>query len=288
MKERQATTMRAPTPFEITPEAHRDEVLAHRKARVARLTADKGWLSLVNKVWLRNGVQKIGSDPGSEILLPDGASAKAGVITLKDGVVQFEANPSVEVFSRGDRVTSLVMRSDADKDPDELVIGSLGIELIVRGGDLAIRVRDAKNPLRIQFPGLSVYPIDPSWRIVARLEPFTNEKEVILEDGDGKPQPYLSPGAALFEKDGKTCRLEPVYESDRKRLFVLFSDPTNHDETYGAGRFLYAPLPIDGRVLLDFNKAFNPPCAFTPYSTCPLPSPENRLPLRVEAGEKTP
>jgi uncharacterized protein len=277
------------TPFEITTEAHREEVLAHRKARVARLTADKGWLSLVNKVWLREGAQKIGSEPGSEILLSaDRAPPSVGKVTLKDGAVRFEASSMAEVHSQGNRITSLVMRSDAERDPDELVIGSLAIELISRGGDLAIRVRDRKSPLRVEFLGLPVYPIDPTWRIVARLDSFASEKEVVLEDSDGKPQPYVSPGAALFEKDGKSCRLEPVFESDRKRLFVLFSDPTNGDQTYGAGRFLYAPLPLDGHVLLDFNKAFNPPCAFTPYAVCPLPSRENRLPVRVEAGEKHP
>src|SRR5450432_155617 len=258
--------MSTSTSFEITPEAHEQEVLAHRQSRIARLTAARGWLSLVNKVWLREGAQRIGSDPGSEIALaPRLAPASVGVVTLKDGVVRFDADPAAEVVARGERVTSLIMRSDAEQDPDELVIGSLSIELILRGGDLAIRVRDANNPLRVQFPGLSVYPIDPRWRIVARLEPFALEKEVILEDGDGKPQAYLSPGAALFEKDGHGCRLEPVFDNDRKRLFVLFSDPTNRDETYGAGRFLYAALPVDGHVVLDFNKAFNPPCAFTPY-----------------------
>lgn len=281
--------MTAPTSFEISPEAHAVEVLAHRQARVARLTADKGWLSLVNKVWLREGTQTIGSAPGSEIFVAaDRAPPVVGAVTLKDGVVRFDANPSAEVYSRGNRITSLVMRSDAEKDPDELTVGSLAIELILRGGDLAIRVRDAKSALRTEFPGLSVYPIDPSWRIVARFEPFASEKEVVLEDGDGKPQPYLSPGGAVFVKDGKACRLEPVFESDRRRLFVLFSDSTNRDETYGGGRFLYAPLPVDNHVLLDFNKAFNPPCAFTPYATCPLPSAGNRLPLRVEAGEKNP
>jgi uncharacterized protein (DUF1684 family) len=276
-------------PFEITPEEHQAEVAAHRKARVARLTAEKGWLSLVNKVWLNEGAQKIGSAPDSEILLAeDRAPAQVGVVTLKEGVVRFEASPTAEVHARGARVTSLALRSDAEKDPDELLIGSLAIELILRGDSLAIRVRDSKSPKRTAFPGLQVFPVDPSWRIVARLERYPTEREVIYEDGDGKPQPYMSPGVALFEKDGTDCRVEPVYESDRRRLFILFSDPTNRHETYAAGRFLYAPLPVDDHVLLDFNKCFNPPCAFTPYAVCPLPSQENRIPMSVEAGEKLP
>ena len=168
-------------------------------------------------------------------------------MTLTDGVCASRPTLRPKCIRGGNRIVSLVMRSDAEKDPTEIVLGSLAIELILRGGDLAIRVRDAKSPLRVDFPGLRVYPIDPSWRIVARFESFAREKEVVLEDGDGKPQPYLSPGAALFEKDGKACRLEPVFDSDRKRLFVLFSDATNRDETYGAGRFLYAPLPRQAR-----------------------------------------
>jgi uncharacterized protein (DUF1684 family) len=130
--------------------------------------------------------------------------------------------------------------------------------------------------------------VDPSWRVVGRLERYPAERQVVLEDGDGRPQNYTAPGLVVFERAGSTYRLEPVFESDRKRLFVLFSDETNAHETYGAGRFLYAPLPESDWVLLDFNKAFNPPCAFTPYAVCPLPAPENRLRVRVEAGEKLP
>ncbi len=123
---------------------------------------------------------------------------------------------------------------------------------------------------------------------MADFEPFSAEREVILDDSEGQPQRYMAPGAAVFERSGVSCRLLPVFESDRKRLFVLFGDRTNRDDTYGAGRFVYAPAPEAGRILLDFNKAFNPPCAFTPYAVCPLAPPENRLAVRIEAGEKRP
>src|SRR5215813_2233554 len=136
--------MTGPSPFLISPAEHREEVIAHRKARVARLTAEKGWLSLVNKVWLREGTQRIGSAPGSEILLAeDRAPAAVGTVTVKGRAVHFEASPPAEVYSRGERVTELLLRSDAEADPHELTIGSLSVELISRGGDLAIRVRDA-------------------------------------------------------------------------------------------------------------------------------------------------
>ena len=151
------------------------------------------------------------------------------------------------------------------------MIGSLTLQLLRRDDDFAIRVRDANSPLRLSFQGVPAYPIDPAWRIVARLEPFAADKQVLYEDSEGRRQVYSSPGLAVFEKDGVACRIEPVFESDRKRLFVLFADSTNLDETYGAGRFLYVPLPERGHVVLDFNKAFNPPCAFTPFAACPIP-----------------
>src|SRR5262249_22786701 len=155
---------------------------------------------------------------------------------------------------------------DAGPNPDVVTFGSLSFELLERGDDIAVRVRDTESPLRRAFRGVDAYAVDPSWRFVARLRRYETERAVVLEDGDCRPQSYVAPGIAEFERDGKLYRLEPVFESDRRRLFLLFSDETNRDETYGAGRFLYASLPVDDRIVLDFNKAFNPPCAFTPYA----------------------
>jgi uncharacterized protein (DUF1684 family) len=274
--------------IEISPADLEADVRAFREARFRRLVAEKGWLTVIGKVWLTEGKYRVGSAPGSEIPLPEGAPPNLGTVTVEGGVARLEANPSVDLYVRGERIVSIFLRSDAEPDPDDVVAGSITLQLIRRGRDLAIRVRDSASPARTSFTGIPAYAIDPRWRIVARLDPFVPEKEVILTDGDGRPESYLSPGELVFEKDGRTWRVEPVFEGDRRRLFVLFADQTNREDTYGAGRFLYAPLPEEGRVVLDFNKAFNPPCAFTPYATCPLPPPENRLPLRVEAGEKRP
>jgi uncharacterized protein (DUF1684 family) len=275
--------------FEISPEELEQEVSAYRAARIARLTSEKGWLTLIGKLWLVPGTHRLGSAAGSEILLPaDRAPGELGTVTLQNGVVRLDAKPGAELYARGQKVTSMVLRSDAEGEPDDVVFGSLTVQLIRRGDDLAIRVRDSQSPSRISFPGIPTYPIDPLCRIIAALEPFASEREVVFGDNDGRPQHYISPGHAVFAKSGASCRLLPVFESDRKTLFVLFADPTNREETYGAGRFLYAPLPENGRVLLDFNTAFNPPCAFTPYAVCPLAPPENRLAVPVEAGEKRP
>jgi len=277
------------TPFEVSPEELEQEVSAYRAARITRLTSETGWLTLIGKFWLAPGTHRVGSAHGSEILLPaDRAPGELGTVTLENGIVHLDANPTAELYARGQRVTSMVLRSDAENEPDDVVLGSLTLQLVRRGDDLAIRVRDSQSPARISFPGIPTYPIDSSCRVISLLEPFAFEREVVLDDSDGRPQRYMSPGYAVFRKSGTPCRLLPVFESARKRLFVLFADPTNREQTYGAGRFLYAPLPENGRLLLDFNIAFNPPCAFTPYAVCPLPPPENRLPVPVEAGEKRP
>jgi uncharacterized protein (DUF1684 family) len=281
--------MASDDPFEISREHLEREVAEYRKARAARLASDKGWLTLIGKFWLTPGSHRIGTTPDSQITLPASrAPESVGTVTLEGGVVRLEASASAELYARGERVTSIVLKSDAEPDPDDVTLGSLTLQLIRRGDDLAIRVRDSNSAARLSFDGVPAYPVDPAWRIVARFEAFSTEREVVFDDSDGRPQRYVAPGVAVFEHAGVACRLLPVFESDRKRLFVLFSDPTNRDETYGSGRFLYAPLPERGRIVLDFNKAFNPPCAFTPYAVCPLPPAENRMAVPVEAGEKRP
>jgi uncharacterized protein (DUF1684 family) len=273
----------------ITREELEKDVQAFRKARLARLTAERGWLTLIGKVWLREGRHIIGADDSSDIVLPAGrAPARLGSITLAAGVVRLEVEGEAEVFARGQRVRSLELRSDAAPSPDDVTLGSLSLQLLQRGDAFALRIRDAESPARKSFPGIPTFPIDPSFRIVARLEPFAAPREMAIDDGDGRQQAYLCPGVARFERDGKRASLLPLFERRDERLVVLFWDLTSRDETYPAGRFLYVSPPEDGRILLDFNKAFNPPCAFTPYAVCPLPPPENKLELRIEAGEKRP
>jgi uncharacterized protein len=278
------TTM--PTPWTITREELEKEVLAYREARLARLTGERGWLSLIGKAWLRQGPQTIGADVHSDIVLPEErAPARLGTISVAAGAVRLDVEGDAAVWAHGQRVRSLELGSGAS---DEVTFGTLTFQLMRRGDDLALRIRDTESPLRKSFPGIPTYPIDPTWRIVARLEPFSAAKEMAIEDGDGRLQAYLCPGIARFEKEGQLVSLLPLFENRNERLFILFRDRSSRDATYGAGRFLYAPPVEEGRVLLDFNKAFNPPCAFTPYAVCPLPPSENELPLRIEAGEKRP
>jgi uncharacterized protein len=273
----------------MTGEEHEADVQAYRRARLARLTGERGWLTLIDKVWLAEGQHTIGADVHSDIVLPkDRAPARVGTITLAAGTVRLQVDSGADVFARGERVSALDLRSDEGGAPDDVTLGSLTLQLLKRGDAFALRVRDAESVARRQFPGIPTYPIDPAWRVVARLEAYDAAKEMAIEDGDGRVQSYRCPGVVHFEKDGRRASLLPLFERRDERLFVLFSDLTSRDETYGAGRFLYAPPPQEGRVVLDFNKAFNPPCAFTPYAVCPLPPPQNKLALRIEAGEKRP
>jgi uncharacterized protein (DUF1684 family) len=166
-------------------------------------------------------------------------------------------------------------------------MGSLSLSVIERGGEIGVRLKDNASASRRDFKGLRWFPIDGAWRVVARFEPSAPGSTLEITNVLGQTQKLPSPGEAVFNLGGRELRLVPVLEKpDAGELFFIFRDETAARETYGAGRFLYAGLPVDGSVVLDFNKAHSPPCAFTRYATCPLPPKRNRLPVRIEAGEK--
>ena len=265
----------------------RIDVKAYRDARFWRLTAPTGWLALVNKTWLSQGTFTLGGAADADIVIA-GAPGRLGSVTRTGDQVRFDAVPGVVAEARGGRVESLILRSDADANSDQILVGTLRIELIRRGNDLALRVRDLESPARKSFRGVPCYDIEARWRVLARYQAHAEAAFVDIADSDGRPQRYACPGSAVFQIGDAPCRLQLFSESDGRRLFILFTDTTNETETYGAGRFLYAPLPVDDEVVLDFNKAFNPPCAFTPYASCPVPPPTNRLAVAVTAGEKRP
>jgi uncharacterized protein (DUF1684 family) len=186
---------------------------------------------------------------------------------------------------QGSPVTSLELKSDTDERPTELVAGSLHFMLIERAGHLGIRVRDSVSPNRQHFNGLQYFPVRADWHIQARFEPYNPEHRIPIVNILGMEQEMISPGALVFEREGRTWRLDAIREAGDEDLFVMFSDATSGKQTYGAGRFMYVELPQGDRVDVDFNEAFNPPCAFTDFATCPLPPQQNRLDLTVDAGE---
>ena len=189
---------------------------------------------------------------------------------------------------QGRLVSSLELRADNTEEPTVLAAGSLRFFLIERAGLLGVRVRDLDNPHRTTFQGLSYFPVSTGWVFDARFEPYQPAHHIKIINILGMEQDYQSPGAVIFRKDGREWRLDAVLEAPGdQELFIMFADGTSGHETYGGGRFLYVPLPGASGTRLDFNKAYNPPCALNDFATCPLPPPQNHLQLRVEAGEKT-
>jgi uncharacterized protein (DUF1684 family) len=283
-------------PFAYDREQHEAQVRAFRSARLARLTAADGWLSLIGRFPLEEGRQEAGSSEGCSIALPkDRAPDTIGVFERERTLVTFTPRLAMTVSLRGGAAAAPLepgvpvrLRTDREGTADKIALGSLTLEVTERESGLFVRVRDPDSPTRRQFAGIEHYPIDPRWRVVARLERYEPPREIELDYEADSVQQYKSPGAAVFEIDGVTHRLDPVFDEDRPRLYLVFWDKTARDTTYGAGRFLYSPLPEGDHVLLDFNEAFSPPCAFTPYAACPVGPAQNRLPLRVEAGEKRP
>jgi uncharacterized protein len=262
--------------------AHRAAVEAWRRERYRRLRLDTGWLTLAGLAWLRPGVNRIGSDPDAEAVLPAGPPW-AGTVTLTDdGIVADGSFAHAESPADG-----LRLETDLHGRPTMLELGSLRLCVIERGGRLGLRTWDTDSPARSEFEGIAHWPVDPAWRLTARLE-TTPGRTVRVPDVLGTIDDQESPGDLVFEAGGGTHRLQALQGGDAGELWLVFGDATNGDETYGGGRFLYAAAPdADGAVELDFNRAYNPPCVFSPYATCPLPWPENRLPIRIEAGEMT-
>ncbi|MBK9168120.1 MAG: DUF1684 domain-containing protein [Bryobacterales bacterium] len=266
--------------------ARADDLEAWRQDREQRLAAPGGWLSVAGLFWLKDGEQHAGSDPGLEIVLPEPAPPLVGTFRLSGSRVEFAAAPGVPVMTAsGEVVTRRPMRPDHESGPDPISVGSLDLFVIQRGGRTALRLIDHDSPRLRDFRGLDWFRPDPAYRVEARL---TGQKHTLpLVNIVGDPEPMESPGTLEFKLAEESCRLDPALEPDGM-LFLLFRDATSGRETYGAGRYLRADPPRDGRVVLDFNRTYNPPCVYTPYATCPLPPRQNRMTIAVRAGEKMP
>lgn len=263
--------------------AHEAEVRDWRERRHARLTEAYGWLSLVGLDFVGDGRWSVGTGGEADIRMPAGPDHWGELVVDGDRAVFDPARDAVSVGGRDGE--SGVLTDPDDGEPVWVEAADVRFQIIERNGRLAVRTRWPRAESRTEFVGLDHFDFDPDWRIEAQFErhPPGTTMSVGSVLGDVTEEP--NPGTAVFEIDGREFRLEAVADEDDAELFFIFADRTTGRETYGAGRFLYAPMPEDGRTVLDFNKAYNPPCAFTEYSTCPLPPPENRLDIRVEAGE---
>jgi uncharacterized protein (DUF1684 family) len=257
-----------------------------RHERVEHLRAPHGWLSLVGLDWLKDGKNTLGSAKDNDIVLAK-APAHLGTIVLDCGKATIALDAKSAATIDGKSLATAELLDDGHDKPTTVAYGTVSFYLIQRGDKLGLRVKDSEAPTRTHFLGIDYFPIDASWRIEAKWEAYNPPHEVKEPNILGQVDKVVVPGAAVFERDGKTYRLEPVIETPGDtNLFLVFGDKTNGHETYGAARFVYTEPPKDGKVVIDFNKAYNPPCAFTPYATCPLPTAQNRMKLRVTAGEK--
>lgn len=274
--------------------AYEAEIRAWREERLMRLMRPDGWLSLVGLHWLNPGATFIGSasDNGTRLVV---GPAQLGMLTLEKGGalwLDLNAEAEFEVTVDGQPATGRVaLRTDADEGGPTVVAfnrGDASLIAIERAGRVGLRVRNANARTRTTFPGLDYFPVNPALRFTARFEAHPPGQTLEIVNMLGMVEPMANPGRVHFEKDGKAFSLEALDEGDG-RLFFVFADRTSGHASYPAARFVYAdPAGADGSTVLDFNKAYNPPCAFTPFSTCAMPPSANRLELAVEAGEKKP
>ena len=265
------------------------ELAQWRAKRLQRLTAPDGWLTLIGLHWLKPGMQGVGADQGNAIVLAKGPPLLGEVIWEEaTGQVTFRAEPGIEVRVDGNLIAAPVVLSNDEEKPTRIQVGTLTLQVISRGDRKALRVKDNDASTRTHFHGLEYFPENPFWKIEAQWLPFSPPPTIKVQNIVGTVSTESVPGKAIFERDGKTYELWPIQETGDETLFFIFSDQTSGKETYGAARFLFTDPPKDGKLLLDFNRAINPPCAFTPFATCPLPPSQNRLTLRVAAGEKLP
>lgn len=261
---------------------------AWREQRLDALQQPDGWTSLMGLHWLEWKAHYIGSGSTSGLRLAVGPE-KMGMVTRDGDQVWFTPEAGVALEIDEAPVKGRV-RFHSDRDPEPTVIrfdeGKGALSLIRRGDRFALRVKHADAPTRTGFAGLDYWPVDPSWKIKARFVPHAVGKTLPIVDIIGLSSEQPNAGAIEFERDGRTWRLEAIGEPGRD-LFVIFADRTSGHGSYPAGRYIDVAQPdAASEVVLDFNRAYNPPCAFTPFATCPLPPPENRLDLRVDAGEK--
>jgi uncharacterized protein (DUF1684 family) len=274
---------------EPSPEAVEDAYYADmrdwRQRRHDRLASEDGWLTLVGLEWLREGSNRIGSDADSEIRIIGGPTYW-GTIELSAGELHFNPSTDAQLTIDGAPAGPTRLVADTEGQPTVVRSDNLSFQAILRGS-YALRIKDRRAPTLLSFHGVDNYPIDPRWRKETRFIAAEPGETIEIANVLGQSEDMMVAGTVEFEHEGRDLSLLALQEQDASSLWFLFADRSNGRETYGAGRFLYSDgMPENGRLVVDFNKSYNPPCAFTDYSTCPLPPQQNRLDLVVTAGEK--
>ena len=250
----------------------------------AKLTSDTGWLTVAGLFWMHEGENSFGSDPKNNIVLPAGAPAFAGVFSFHDGKTSVRLNPGVAATMNGKPVQTADLYPDSRED--RVVVGDLTLFVHASGGRFAIRMKDKNSQLRKNFTGLNWFPIDPAYHVTAKFVSYPAPKELDSQNVLGDAIKLKVIGYVSFALKGQTIRLDAEENDSAPGLFIVFRDLTSGKLTYPASRFLDTEVPKDGAVELDFNEAYNPPCAYNSFTTCPLPLPGNRLQIEIPVGEK--
>ncbi len=272
-------------PVIVDRESYVESIKAWQKDRLEGLKAREGWLNLAGIYWLKEGEQSFGSDPANDIVFPEKAPAFIGTLRLEGERVHIRVREEVELFYQNERIRELDLSYDKSGDPSYITHGDFAWYLLKRHTSLAIRLRDYKNPAIEAVDHIPSYPIDPDYVVEAKLQAFEESRTITVNTPfQDYTQEYSCPGELHFKLKGEKLKLLPFTSGEG--YFLIISDETSAIETYGAGRFMYTYPDSTGRILLDFNKAYNPPCAITPFAACPMPPRENHLPVKVEAGEK--
>lgn len=265
-------------------EKYLTEINQWHKHRIERLKSNTGWLNLKGLFWLEQGENALGSDQRNNIVFPEKAPAQIGTITLKDSIITFKSNNDTEVKINNEVVKKSELKTDMSGNPTILANGSLRWFIIKRGDKYGIRLRDFDSELVKNFEGIERFPVDTTWRVKAEFIKYKEPKVLSIPNIIGQTNEDTTDGYLQFTVEDKNYKLDPLKSGDG--YFLIFADGTSGKETYGAGRFLYVEGSDNNEVIIDFNKAYNPPCAFTKFATCPLPPKDNYLKLEITAGEK--
>lgn len=269
-------------------DAYLKSVEEWRDGRLERLKGKTGYLNLVGLYWLQDGVNRAGSAPDNDVVLPAGMPAHLGGFELVDGEVTMTVAEGVDVRADGEPVKTIAMGNDTAKNEVLLTTGGFAWFVVEREGRYGVRLRNYDLPGVADFPPIDHYPVDSAYRLNARFRPYDEPRIVtvatVIDGVDYLPE---CPGVIEFEIAGETQQLEVYKSDDGTQFFIIFADATTGGDTYPAGRFVYTDWPDEhGITVLDLNKAYNPPCAFNDFATCPIASPRNRLKVAIRAGEK--
>lgn len=266
--------------------AYLASVESWQQARLERLKDKNGWLSLAGLYWLEEGENSFGSDNDNDIVFPGKADAFCGTLTLTGDQVRLDVKAGIDIQDDSGMVTNMILSDDHTENTTRLQQGDLAWYVIKRGEKYGIRLRDHKHPRIDELQKIPSFPVDTRFVVEATLESFEIPKTItVATPVEGLTESYRCPGELHFSINRKEVVLYPFISGNG--YFLVFADETTGIETYGAGRFMYAIPDSAGRIILDFNRAYNPPCAFSPFATCPMPPRENILEVSIRAGEKS-